>query len=153
MRWRRGEGAGISRHVRGPEVHLKIYDAACSETKISSLCRGRRSDLLWLLALEIRRDFYGSRLRRCAFHEFANRRQGRGDSFIVRCKLFVDARFEDVETTGEFLVGSEQLTLFHECADDEDSHLDGLCAVEHIGGLNGTVFGEGIGMVTLTAPV
>ncbi len=52
----------------------------------------------------------------------------------------------------EFLVKYREARNRHEGADDEDAHGDGLGTVEDVGGHEGAVFSEGVGLILDIAP-
>lgn len=56
-----------------------------------------------------------------------------------------------VDLCGEFSVAGEHCAQLHECADDEDAHLDSFLTVKHGRGHDRAVFGEGIGQVPRVA--
>lgn len=84
-------------------------------------------------------------LRRWRIHKTANRRQHGGNGFIVRADFFPDARFEEIQASGKFLVRGEDLAELHKGTHHVNTHSNGARAIENSGGHNGAVFGERVG--------
>lgn len=54
-------------------------------------------------------------------------------------------QFEVSQAFGQISVCDGSLTQLNEGANNVDAHVDGLWAGQYIGGLNGAVFGKGVG--------
>jgi hypothetical protein len=70
-----------------------------------------------------------------------------GDDLLV---MFRELPFELDQLLGEFFVGREEPPKPHEGSHDENAHLDGARSIEHGGGHDGAVLGEGVGQVSVS---
>ena len=80
-------------------------------------------------------------------HEFSDSREDGGDGVIMMLVLAFELieLIELIELTSQSCVRNQKFAQLYEGPHDVDAHGDCAWGVENIGGLNGTVLGEGPG--------
>ena len=63
----------------------------------------------------------------------------------------IQALFQFVDFPGKLEVVGQRFAQAHKGAHNEDAHLHGTLGIQHCGGHDGAVFGEGIGRIAAAA--